>query len=1460
MRIKICLYILGLLSCVNTYGQLKCYIEHYGTDDGLPQHTIMSILQDNKGFMWFSTWNGLSKFDGYNFYSYRIQSGDPYHMRSNRIDFITEDKYGYIWTLPYDMEPHRFDPHTEKFMGLRSLKDYQEISTPTRKIKPMPSGKVWLIAEKTGCICVIDSTFNNVKSYNQGNVVHDVYEDSNFNTWILTDKGIYQESKNGETSNSYFVNRALINKTSFYTVLESENDLWFGSDNGEIQIYDKKKKRFTSLKTNTPSAIIFIKEINNEQILIVSRNNGFFIYNKSNKTTTHYNKTNLANMKSDSIHSCYIDKSGNIWFELDCLGVAKFNISNKTMKHFEMKIESQSPNVYPPNFFIFEDISDMVWVHPRGGGFSYYDAENDKLIPFYNEPYSPSWRFSNMMHTAFSDKQGNLWMSTRSHGLEKVIFPDDIFKSSIVDPNIHSSINNDIRSIFEDNEKNLWVSTKGGKIYVYNPTGKQMGYICEDGSIGYDKKPLKSFCYCMMQDKDNNIWIGSKGDGIYILNKKGSNGRYSIDHYEYEPNNPYSLSHNSIYSIFQDEKDRIWIGTYGDGLNLVDDSEPKLKFIHSRNELKRFPIQTGSKIRVVSADKFGNICIGTTLGLIIFSSDFTSPSTIDFKSYIRIPSDNESLSANDVFDICTTSKGETYLATFGGGVNKIIETDEKGFPIKFKSYTTSEGLPSDVILTIMEDTEGQLWVTTEGNLTKFDTDKESFETYSEISRLIKGQNFAEGAKFSSESGTIYVGHSKGFLSVKTNWIIKNDFKPYIALTNLSIANKSIPIGENSLLSQNIDDVKSLKLSYKQNFFSIEFAALDYTDSKNIAYAYKLDGFDDDWITTSKQRIANYTNIEPGKYNFRIKSTNSDGVWMDNERVLPIEITPSFWRTGWAYTIYFLLFIAILYITLRIIFVYYRLKDKVALEYEQTEMKTRFFMDISHEIRTPLTMIIAPIENVIEENNVSKEIKSQLHLVLKNANRMLRMVNQILDFRKIQKQKMNIQEIHMAALIMDVCSNFTKAAESKNIHFKITNNIGDATLWADNDSIEKLVFNLLSNSFKYTPDGKTIEVILSYAKKENGILLSVKDEGQGMTKDIVNKLFTRFSSFNTDKNNPSTGIGLSIVKEVIEKHHAKITVDSEVGKGSCFTINFQTGTDHFKADDVTFTYSGSTPDKLNTITEPPLIDTDNQNTENVQNSRLTILIAEDDGDLRNFMKTILTPYYNILESADGLEAYNIAITDQPDFIISDIMMPELDGIELLKRIKDNSETSHIPFILLSARTNIESKLEGLDYGADDYITKPFSVKYLRARIENIINQRKNLYETFTNKNYVPDKVEKKEEQPRITSQDEQFILKMKQEIENNIDNSEYVVNDLATAMAMSRTVFFKKVKSLTGLSPIEFIRDIKIKYAAKMLETENYSIKEISYMVGIGDTKYFTQCFKKQYEMTPSEYRAKVRKQ
>ena len=1453
--------------------QPKCFFEHYGVEDGLPQNSIMDIMQDSKGFMWFATWNGLCKFDGYNFYTYRIQQSDKLIMRSNRIDLIKEDKYGYMWTLPYDREPLRFDPRTEKFIGLKSLPEYRDFPFVGTTIITAKSGKVWLLSDNMGCV-VVDSTFNNVIAFNskndkiQGDKVYTVYEDENLNSWILTNNGLYLLSADGKMFSDLFSEKEhLIHQQSqnFYSVMELKRQIWFGSDNGRIWIYDKTDELFTLLEAETASKIQDIKKVGDNQILITTSEDGFFIYNLSSKAFDKYNMSNLSGMQSNEVLSCYIDRSENIWLELNCFGVSKFDLNSKTIKHFEMQIESKILDVFPPNFYMHEDKENRLWVHPRGGGFSFYDPEKDSLIPFYNELFSPSWRFSNVVQVASSDRQGNLWMSTRSHGLEKIIFNNDVFNSTIVDNNIYSTINNDIRAMLEDSNQNLWVSTKGEKIYVYDSQQNKLGYLSKSGRIG-DGIPLTGICYCIMQDDENNIWIGTKGEGVYKLTPTQDPRSFNIKHFKNSPTNLYSLSNNNVYSIFQDKNKRIWIGTYGGGLNLVDDAQEG-RFINYKNNLKNYPTHYGLQIRVISSDKYGNICVGTTLGLIMFSSDFQSVSSINYKSYIKVPDDENSLAGNDVYDICTTRSGDTYIATFGGGINRITEVGSDGFPTKFSSAGVNEGLPSDVVLTIVEDNKSKLWIATEGNLTKFDPNKNSFETYSEVSRLIKGQTFSENARCVSKSGHVFFGFSKGFISFDPEKVNTNDFKPYVALTKLQINNKDVLIGDNSPLEKNIDDLDYIKLTHEQNIISIEFVALDYIDPQKITYAYKLDGFDKDWIVSQKQRFANYTNLLPGDYIFRVKSTNSDGIWIDNERVLRIEITPSFWQTGFAYFLYFILIGIVIYFILNIFFSFYRLENKVKLEYEETELKTRFFTDISHEIRTPLTMIVSPVEHILgnADDKIPEDVKSQLQLVLKNANRMLRMVNQILDFRKIQKLGLNIQETTVTPFVQEICNNFSKTAEERGISFIVTSRVDDEKLWIDRDSFEKLLFNLLSNAFKYTQQGKVIEVCIANEKRDNAISLVVRDQGRGMSKDILNKLFTRFASFNKDKNKPSTGIGLSIVKEVAEKHHAKIFVESEVDKGSCFTVLFQKGTEHYRDDSgITFTYGDQIND-YDTIDENESMNLQEQldverGLPAEPSGRQAILVVEDDTDLRRFITTMLDPYYKVLESSNGKEAYDIAIKQLPDFIVSDIMMPELDGLDFLRKVRANESTSHIPFILLTAKSNLESKIDSLEYGADDYITKPFSVKYLRARIDNIILQRQRLFRIFSNRDLpsfqvVEGRQNEEQQAHKITTQDELFIQRVKEEIVKNIDDSNFLVDNLVSNMAMSRTVFFKKLKSLTGQAPIEFIRDVKIRYAAKLIETQEYTIKEVAFMIGISDTKYFTRCFKSIFEMTPSEYKS-----
>lgn len=1464
LRLALCFF-LFLTSPFIIWGQPKCYFEHYGSDDGLPQHSVMDMLQDKNGFMWFATWDGLSKFDGYNFKTYRVYENEKFSTRSNRIEYICEDKYGYIWTTqPYSREPLRFDPKTERFVGIRSFEKYADITFSARKVLPMKSGKVWFVSDRSGCICIVDPQFN-IETFSRdnkriySNKVNSVYEDSDLNSWILTDNGLYMLANGSNKVTSLFAEKDLSTKQkvqSFHSVMELKSEIWFGSDLGHIWIFNKKTGQFRLFEMKSPSEITHLKSIDENQILIVTQDNGFYIYHQSANHLTHYTTANLNGLRTNKIHSFYLDKQESIWFELDCLGVARFDIVTQKLTHYDAKVETAVSNVYPANFFVLEDRNGRIWVHPRGGGFSLYDKTEDRLIPFYNEPQSSNWRFSNMLHVAYSDRQGNLWMSTRSQGLDKVIFNNEVFQSKIVDKNVLSTVNNEVRYIFEDSKKNMWVSTKLGKIYIYDQNQKELGYLCNNGTIG-NGTPLAGVGYTIFEDDENTIWIGTKGEGLYRLTPNGISKSYNLQQYKSSDNDLYSLTGNSIYAIFQDKKKRIWIGTYGTGgLNLLEDSN-KGRFINTKNNLKNYPAEFGAQVRIISDDKYGNICVGTTLGLIMFSSDFDSPENIQYKVYTREKNNLSSLRASDIYDICTTRKGDTYLAIFGGGLSKIAEVDKLGFPTRFTNYSIRDGLPSDVVLTVVEDKIGDLWVTTEGNITKFDPKKNLFETYNEVSRMVRGETFSEGSRCLTSTGIVYFGYSRGLIFLNPENVSNNIFKPYVAFTNFQIGNKDVPIGEDSPLKENIDDLKYIKLDHKQNMINIEFVALDYVDPARIVYAYMLEGFDDDWIITKNQRVANYTNLPPGKYKFKVKSTNSDAVWMDNEHVLEIEITPSFWQTRWAYFLYFVVFVLMAYVILRILFVFYRLQDKIKLEQEQAEMKIRFFTDISHEIRTPLTMIVSPVENILENREVTKDVKSQLQLVLKNTNRMIRMVNQILDFRKIQKQKLNIQKTNVGIYVNEICNGFVELAHDKQIKLVVNNEIGDEYLWIDRDNFEKLLFNLLSNAFKYTQADKCIEVTVRSAKKNTAIELEIRDEGIGMTREIQGKLFQRFASFNKDKSQPSTGIGLSIVKEVADKHHAQIEVETEAGHGSRFSIFFQKGLEHFKEDDnVSLATNESVHQAAGeTVIEESIIFSEKEFVF-ANSDQLSILVVEDDVDLRGFIRTMLDPMFRVLEAGDGRSGYETALAEIPDFIISDLMMPEVDGLEFLQKVRSNTTTSHIPFILLTAKSDIESKLSSLKYGADDYITKPFSVRYLKARIENIIERRKSLAVTYTTEHSdnLTDSIAIKN--AIITAQDEEFLLKVRTEIDKNMDNSSFLIDDLASAMAMSRTVFFKKLKSLSGQAPVDFIRDIKMNYAAKVLLETQYTVKEIGFMIGMSDTKYFTQCFKKKFRLPPTEFRSR----
>ena len=739
------------------------------------------------------------------------------------------------------------------------------------------------------------------------------------------------------------------------------------------------------------------------------------------------------------------------------------------------------------------------------------------------------------------------------------------------------------------------------------------------------------------------------------------------------------------------------------------------------------------------------------------------------------------------------------------------------------------------------------------------------------------------------------GASGGVFIFNPDSIRKSSYIPPIVFSKLMVTNEDITPGDNSLLKVDIDDTDPLVLSHKENIFSVHFAALDYTNPQNIQYAYILDGFEKQWTFADKQRSVTYTNLPKGEYVLRVRSTNSDGVWVDNERILNIVILPSFWETPVAYVLYVLFILIIILVAVYILFTIYRLKHEVSVEQQISDIKLRFFTNISHELRTPLTLIAGPVEQVLKNDKLPADAREQLVVVERNTNRMLRLVNQILDFRKIQnkKMKMQVQRVDIVPFVRKVMDNFEAVAEEHRIDFLFQTEKEHLYLWVDADKLEKIVFNLLSNAFKYTPNGKMITMFIR--EDEKTVSIGVQDQGIGIAENKKKSLFVRFENL-VDKNlfnQASTGIGLSLVKELVEMHKATISVDSHLGEGSCFKVDFLKGKEHYDKEAEFILEDADAPARMgqvvdianSSIQSETLVSDDSEKIDDVygeefakeENSKELMLLVEDNQELREFLRSIFSPMYRVVEAADGKEGASKALKYLPDIIISDVMMPEKDGIEMTRELRADMTTSHIPIILLTAKTTIESKLEGLEYGADDYITKPFSATYLQARVENLLMQRKKLQSFYRDSlmhinistgqeevpvaTDMPSAEEDVSETPPTTLEmspnDRKFMDKLVELMEQNMDNGELVVDDLVRELAVSRSVFFKKLKTLTGLAPIEFIKEMRIKRATQLIETGEFNMTQISYMVGINDPRYFSKCFKAQVGMTPTEYRDRV---
>jgi signal transduction histidine kinase/CheY-like chemotaxis protein/ligand-binding sensor domain-containing protein/AraC-like DNA-binding protein len=1445
--------ILLLLCCIRPEARGEetiTQVTHYSVDNGLSENHILCMLQDRKGIMWFGTYNGLNKFDGYSFRCFKGRAGQTYKLSNFRVDRMKEDKQGFLWLQTNDLRIYRFDPEQETFLPVpqcdKSFADYRK---PLSKIQVMDDGSVWLSngeAGKDDCFRICNTPDRSgislqhidLKSLGNADKINRIYHDRSGNDWILTSQSVELLPKNKPQPVDVFKG----NPGGFYSVCETDKALYFGAAQGQLWIYNKATHKFSFLQVPVANKLIDLLFISTAELLVLTNESQFFIYNTLSGIFTPNQLS--ADMKQ-TLYGTYKDRQHNVWIDSENPGGILFDTRLRQLIYLPVDTTGYV-NPRTLKFSVAEDAFNNLWMLPHRGGFYKYNALKRQLEPI-AERGDDEKSITNLAHSAIADRQGNLWMSTYLEGVDKIVFRHSPFTFVRPVESKAYTARNEIRSVYQDRRNRLWVGSKKGAVYMYDASGKCMGYLGQDGKLN-SAKAFNAPVYEFKEDHRGRMWLATKGNGLYLLESTGQTS-FAIRNFQYDAADVYSINSNSVYSVFEDSRQRLWVGTFWAGLNLIDETGGDVRFISARNRLTRYPTDECFKVRCFAEDKNGRMLVGTTQGLLSFSGKWQRPEDIRFTLFKHDPEKAHSLSGNDVYAILPARNGDVYITTIGGGVDVLKGGFSENTPV-FQSLKGTDGLPINAVYTLTEDRKGNLWMSTQTQVMRYHPRNATQEIYKPVAS--GNYFFDEAAVCKTRQGQIIYGTSNGLLSFHPDRISKSNFVPRICLTRLLLFNREVEVGgDQSPLSKVIDETPELTLNSDQNTFSIEYAALDYANPQGIQYAYKLEGFEKEWNYVGTQRIATYINLPKGTYKFHVRSTNSDGQWVSNERIFTIVKRPSFWESAWGFLFYTVMLLLLSAVVAWVLFIIYRLRNEVAVEQRITNMKLRFFTDISHELRTPLTLIASPVESILTKDDTPAPIREQLQVVKRNTDRMLRLINQILDFRKIQNEKMKLvlEHVDVAAYVSDICVNFRELADENNIRLMLTNRATDASLWIDKDKFEKIIFNLLSNAFKFSQAGKTIEVEITDTDQQ--LIIGIRDEGIGISKDRLRLLFERFESFAnaTLTTQSGTGIGLSLTRELLELHKASISVESEPGQGSRFTLSFRKGREHFDADqefmlsDLQTSESAvkEATDQINDLRD-----------EINATERISLLVVEDNDELRSFLVSTLSSRYDVLVAENGRIALRMAQEQLPDMIISDISMPEMDGIELAQRLKKDNNTSHIPFILLTAKVDMDTRLEAMNLCVDDYITKPFSLTYLEARIENLLKIREQLqqyYQSALSGTGVIALVK-----PDMTSVDDAFMQKALSYIETHYSQPDMSIDDMAAYAGVSRSSFFKKIKSLTGLAPADFVREFRIQKAAQLLQAGETNISQITFAVGLNDTKHFSRCFKQRFGYNPSEYR------
>jgi signal transduction histidine kinase/ligand-binding sensor domain-containing protein/DNA-binding response OmpR family regulator len=1222
---------------------------------------------------------------------------------------------------------------------------------------------------------------------------------------------------------------------------------------------------------------------------------GLIRFDPSTGTVRHYRHApgDTLTMASDVVSSFGQDSKGNRWI-LHSNGILEKIAMDENVFHVEKRkydLHRQNKGILL-NYQMYIDSDDDIWIYNQGQGVQFYDSKQDKFSHIHKD--SPrTFLNNNLVGGVVQDNNGLIWIGT-DHGGLNILDKKDFSVTHVLhrDEDEKSLAQNTITTMYKDDEGIIWIgSYKKGISYYHEsiirfPLYKH--YPLSTSGLPYGD--VNRF----VEDDKNNLWIGTNGGGLLYYDRK--TGRYK--QFRHDPENENSLSSDVIVSLCLDHKNILWIGTYNGGLNSFDgknfmrythdpadpasigdenvwevfeDSHQRLwigtlsagvdllnrqtgEFAHYRSNDQNSVHST--YIAAITEDKEGNLWFGTSNGI-----DVLSRETGRFTHYENDKNDPESLSNNNVLDIIEDKKGRIWIGTIGG----LNLFDQKSKI--FRTFLDGDEPAHNTVLTILEDNTGNLWMGTPDGLSHMilndttDTLQVRFENFTEADGL-QGKQFNENAAYKTESGEMIFGGANGFNIFKPEQLANAPFNPQVVLSDLQLYNRSVQPGEEIdgqvILPVSITVIKSITLPSTQNVFSLQFAALNYFHPEKNKYQYRLEGFNDQWLAAdARSRTVTFTNIDPGTYTFRVRASNYDGLWNDEGLSLTITVLPPFYKTKIAFVLYILIVITCLLVTRKLIqkreklkFAYEQERREALRVHEMDMMKLKFFTNVSHEFRTPLTLILTPMEKLIRQEKEPHYL-NQFTLIQRNAKRLLNLVNQLLDFRKLEVQEIPFapSEGDIIKFIGETVYSFSDLSEKKHIRFDFHTSLSSLETVFDQDKLEKVLFNLLSNAFKFTPENGSVIVDVNLAEEKpegKWIRISVKDTGIGIASDKQEKIFERFfqNELPTSMVNQGSGIGLSITKEFVRIHGGTIDVESEPGKGTCFTVHLpivEINAHNIQASQT----SVMKPEGPGQEFTGPM--------EHANSRKPVLLLVEDNEDFRFYLKDNFKLDYTIIEARNGIEGWNQTLAHSPDLIISDVMMPEMNGIDLCRKIKSDNRFSHIPIILLTARTAEEQKLEGYETGADDYVTKPFNFEILASRIHNLIALRKKLHQSF------PKQFDIHASEVNITSLDEKLISRAIRCVEENVSNADFSVEDLSHELGISRAHFYKKILALTGKSPLEFIRAIRLQRAAQLLEKSQLTVAEIAYQVGFNNPKYFARYFREEYHMLPSAFAASKRK-